>query len=163
MKTRFLLPHRFKKIGLALFIFGFIGWLWGQADGPARLIKNFIAPKGKLVTYHPLAQNQYELNVAFLLITFFGFILGLALLILSKERNEDEYSQKLRLESYQFAALFQFILILVLLILRFILGSDIMETLIVELGLFFILLFWIVYLIRFNFLMFLNKRALKTN
>ncbi len=161
MITRFHLPHRFKKIGLSLFIIGFIGWLWGQSDGSARVIKSLVAPSGELVTYHPLTQNQYELNTGFLLSTFFGCILGLALLILSKERNEDEYSQKLKLESYQFAAIFQFILILVLLVVRVLTGSDIMETLIVELGLSFIFLFWVVYLIRFNLLMFLNKRALK--
>ncbi len=161
MKTRFLLPHQFKKIGLVLFVFGFIGWLWGQFGGSARMIQNLVNPKGTIATYHPLAQNQHELNVAFLSITFFGFLLGLALLILSKEKNEDEYSQKIRLESYQFAAFFQFALILILLISIFITRSDLMETLIVELGLFFILLYWIVYLVRFNFLMYLNKRALK--
>jgi hypothetical protein len=157
MKLRFLFPYQFKRIGLYLFIVGIIGWLWGQFDGSAQLIKRVIKPKGKLVTYHPLAQNQSDINVMFLLLMFFGFVVGLFLLILSREKKEDEYSQKVRLESYQFAAIFQFILIFVLLIVRFITGSDIMETLIVELGLVFILLFWIVYIIRFNWILHFSK------
>ncbi|MFT3845531.1 MAG: hypothetical protein QM725_10790 [Lacibacter sp.] len=160
MKTRFLLPHRFKIAGIILFITGFIGWLWGQADGSARLIKQHIPAKGKLVTYHPLAENQQIINAAFLTITFFGFIIGILLTIISKEKVEDEYTQKLRLETYQFAAFAQFLLIFSLIIIRFITGSQLMERLIVEAGLLFIVLFWAIFIIRFNLLLFISKKKL---
>ena len=158
MKTRFLLPHKFKRIGAFFAPIGFTGWVWGQSGGSARMIQNLVNPKGTIATYHPLAQNQHELNVAFFIITFFMFLSGLFFLILSREKNEDEYTEKLRLESYQFAAIFQFILVCILFIFIALTNSSLIQDLIVESGLLLILLFWMTYLIRFHIVLyFLNS------
>lgn len=142
---RFLLPYKFKYWGAFMFPLGFIGWYAGQMSNvyPWLSFLNFGFPYIQI----------------FLIICFFSSLFGLLFLIFSKEKVEDEYVQKLRLESFQLAALLQ----IVYLVYSFIKLAIITKYVINEKE-YFVFMFlrvllvsWLVYIIRFNFILLRNK------
>lgn len=158
MKTRFLLQNKFKRPGIILSLIGFAAWWWGQLNGAANIIKKIIPAKGEEVTYHPLTENQSAWNIAFLTISFFLFLGGFLLFIFSKEKNEDEYIQRVRLESFQFAALLQ-LASFVLFFIGIALFQPKNENSYVET--FFILtiiFFWLLYILHFNFALYIKPK-----
>lgn len=96
MLTKILLPHRFQKIGWLLFVpfavllfatnyFSFeIPWLDFQIGPASSGISGFFDPDKK----------NFTLEFALI-----GAFVSLFLLAFSKEKEEDEYIQKLRLDS----------------------------------------------------------------
>lgn len=126
MKTKFLLPHRFKRLGWILFVpalvlaaFQFFGnlepeWLdWpvpkffhrdivlGQHEAPAQAFVEF-----------ETNNVADELVSALLLVTCM-------LLVFGRERDEDEFVMKLRLESILWAALLNGLLVLAAILLTY--------------------------------------------
>ena len=108
-----LLPHYFKWIGLVFFLIGFIvsmiddgrhgfidGWNEARSSGEDEILYIRIMPEfiSKLADY--------------------ATMLGLLLYILSKNRMEDELSQKLRYESAFFVLVITIIGVLVLYIIN---------------------------------------------
>ncbi|CAM1371521.1 hypothetical protein [Tenacibaculum xiamenense] len=138
-----LLPHRFKKIGLCISPIGFLLWIFMQR-GQLEAFANYIG-----------LTNPKALNTPIAIIGFFSFLFGIYASTFSKERIEDEMIQSIRLESFQFAALTQIIFI----ILGFI-GIGIKNPSEVGLMLFFIVIifiFWLTYLVRFNYVLHFKK------
>ena len=99
---KFLLPHRFKKMGLLLLPLGSFLWVAGQLGVFNSLLNalGFRYPGFQLI----------------LITGFFSFLAGIYFLIFSREKTEDEFIQHIRLESFHFAALFQLIFFVVLFI-----------------------------------------------
>ncbi|MCD6544761.1 MAG: hypothetical protein J7K34_09655 [Flavobacteriaceae bacterium] len=146
MKTQ-ILPNWFKKIGLILFI---VGSIIGGGDDMVEGFKD-----GYNESRYGISEKQPQNNNG--LITMFvggentthifyvlSFI-GMLIYMLSKEKIEDDYINKLRLESFQLTSIITLIIGIVLLAFSKI--SD------VSLDLFISLFFWF-YLITF----FIKKR-----
>lgn len=162
MKTRFLLPHTFKKAGVIMAPVGFLCWLVAQEHGFDSIVRAVIPPKGKEDIPWNLAANQFWFLVSFMVVMFCSFLLGMLFLVFSREKIEDEYTQKTRLESFQFAALFQFLIYFILLVSAVVdtflhKDSRFSSFVINQLPIPLILLFWILYFVRFNFVLHFKK------
>ncbi len=136
--NKFLLPHHFKFKGAVLFPAGIAVWICGQSGYFNHLLKQL---------------QLKEAGLPFLLtISFFSFLFGLYFLVFSKEKKEDEFISKIRLESFQVAAITQLVFFiasfLYMLIFKKEPGGDAGLMLFLLAALF---LFWLVYVIRFNF------------
>ena len=140
MPVRILLPHRFKTIGTFIAPLGLAGWIVGQ-----------------LGVFDPLLNSinlKYPGIQIILIISFFSFLLGLYFISFGKEKREDEYISQKRLESFQLAALFQLVFFigsfLFMLISKTEPSGESQMMLFLVLA---ILLFWIFYIMRFNYLL----------
>ena len=135
-----LLPFRFKKLGAIIAPTGFILWLAMQVGWITKfsLLLGFSDP--------------HIMNVTVAVIGFFSFLFGTYALTFSKEKREDEMIRKVRLESFQLAALIQMLfLILGLVIIGLMKNPPMGEGMM----LFFIaaiFIYWITYIIRFNYI-----------
>jgi hypothetical protein len=148
--SKFLLHYKFKYWGAFMFPLGFLGWYAGQMSNvyPWLSFLNFGFPYIQI----------------FLIICFFSCLFGLLFLIFSKEKIEDEYVQKLRLESFQVAALLQIIYVVYSFIkFAFLTEKDVRDEkeYMVFMFLRVLLVFWLAYITRFNFILVRNK--LKAN
>jgi hypothetical protein len=100
-----LLPHSYKKKGLIMVPLGFTGWILMQKGVFRKLMTSLsdsIAPG--TVNY---------INAGIAIVCFFGFLAGIYFLSFSREKIEDEFIQKTRLECFQFAAITQLLLIII--------------------------------------------------
>ena len=145
---KFLLPHRFKKIGLTLAPSGFLLWLAMQRGYITRLCTEFFGQDNPV----PHFGQYHHINVASATIGFFSFLVGLYFIAFSKEKIEDEMVQRTRMDSFQIAALLQ----LVIIIIGFttLLYSNLEEE--ITMLLIFIvatITFWISFVVRFNYLL----------
>ncbi len=139
MKTSFLLPNSYKRIGIILFSIGLIIWIVTQ-----RGVFN--------------SQLNHTTKVVTLTISFFSFLIGLYFITFSKEIVEDEFINSIRLKSFQISSLIQMVFFLISFTLMFIFnfepnGDSGLSTFL----LFSIILFWIMYLIFFNYILLSNK------
>ena len=137
MKLRFLFPAKFKRAGVLMAPLGFVVWVLIQ--------KNIIQIE------------EQGIKTIILATAFFSFLIGLIFLVLSREKTEDEYTQKVRLESYQFAAMFQFFILLSLTILVIFFENQFGRIVFEQIPVFLILFFWLVYFIRFNGILYFSK------
>lgn len=157
MKTSYLLPHSFKKFGWLIFLptFAFaIYWLiFGQKE-PEFLDWEVFAlfSDGILSNDEKSAFGFIENNWLGELIGI-GLILGGILVAFSKEKQEDEFIAKIRLESLVWATYVNYIVLFLALILIY----DFNFLLVMEINLFTILIFFI---IRFRWML---NRAKKIN
>ncbi len=142
--SKFLLPYKFKYWGAIMFPIGLLCWYLGQKQFFNHFLHSvhFIQPGLKII----------------LSISFFSLLFGLYFLIFSKEKNEDEYISKIRLESFHFATLLQFTFLLVVFILMYLLkgepkhGSGHTQFFLVS-----IFILWLSYITRFNYIVLKNK------
>lgn len=145
---KFLLPHRYKKIGAFIAPLGFCLWLAMQLG----YIKSML-----LFLFGPLdggyAGSAYHIaNVAAAVLGFFSFLAGLYFVTFSKEKVEDEMVQKLRLDSFQFAAFLQIIIIIAgFLFLLF--AGDPGESGMVLFFTVVVFMFWLSFIGRFNYIL----------
>ena len=142
MKTSLLLPNRFKKIGLILFPLGLLVWILTQKE----LIITELNNTNKVIT---------------LTLSFFCFLFGLYFLTFSKEQIEDEYINNIRLKSFQISSLIQMIFFIFSFILMFLLkiepkGDGGLSTFLLS----SILLYWMTYILTFNYTLISGKRKL---
>lgn len=137
MKSRFLLSHKFKKAGAVMAPLGFLIWAFIQRS-------NIFSEKPVIKTW-------------FLIISFCSFMIGMFFLVLSREKTEDEYTQKIRLESYQFAAILQFAILFTLTVLAIIFENRLGVFVFEQIPLLLILLFWAIYFIRFNYILYFSR------
>jgi hypothetical protein len=152
METKFLFPHRYKKVGWVLLIPFFILGLWftitGQEYEPGFLTYS----QGKSSVFDDpsflfnLTYNNFTNEILGI-----GLLLGLILTAFSKERIEDERVKHLRLESLLWAVYCNSFLILMAFI--FIYGSLFMTVM--TYAMFTPLIFFI---LRFNWLLWQEKR-----
>lgn len=143
---KFLLPHRFKKTGLLLLPMGMILWIGGQ-----------------LGLFNPLLNSMQLRWPGFqiiLIMGFFSFLAGVYFLMFAKEKTEDEFILKIRLESFQFAALFQLLFLIVLFTSMAVFSLDPGdESVFILLLAGLILLYWLAYIIRFNYVLHIKNRV----
>lgn len=139
---KMLLPHVFKRFGLVMMPLGFILWLSMQL-GYIKTLLSLAFKEGSVAIHH--------INILIAILSFFSFLTGIYFLVFSKEKVEDEMIQKIRLDSFQFAALMQ----LASIILGFLFMLIFEEPYDAGLMLFFIALlfiFWLSFIARFNYL-----------
>jgi hypothetical protein len=139
MKTSFLLPNRFKRIGLFLFPIGLIIWVITQ-----RGLFN--------------SELNHTIKVFTLTLSFFSFIFGLYFISFSKEPIEDEFIESVRLKSFQISSITQMVFFLISFSIMLIFNIEPNGD--VGLSIFFlssIILFWIMYILIFNYTLINNK------
>jgi hypothetical protein len=149
-RMKFLLPHRFKRLGAVLAPLGLMGWIAMQTGW----VKKILVFLFDLSADQLLARN---LNILMAAVSFFSFLAGIYMLAFSKERIEDEMVQRTRLESFQFAAVMQLLAV----ILGFVIMAIYKEPREGGMMLFFISLvgmFWLSFIGRFNYILHLKLR-----
>jgi uncharacterized membrane protein len=145
---KYLLANRFKKMGSFIAPIGFLIWLCMQFGFITKLL---ILLFGEDSTEQS-AFWYHQINVVVATISFFAFLAGIYFITFSKEKIEDEMVERTRLESFQFAAIFQLLFIIVGFLSMFILGDPNEGGLM----LFFIALifaFWLSFICRFNYIL----------
>ena len=142
MNTSFLLPNRFKKIGYLLFPIGLIIWISIQQG----LFKTELNHTMKVIT---------------LTLSFFSFLFGLYFISFSKEPIEDEYINSVRLKSFQISSITQMVFFLISFIIMFLFNLEPNGD--AGLSIFLlssIILYWLMYMIIFNYTLITNKNKL---
>lgn len=153
MKTNYLFPNRFKKIGWLLFIpgilLGIVYMIYFNSGLGFFKIFNFkvfsIAEQSLLkdTKFFSMTLNNLLDETSSILL-----IIGGLLIAFSKEKFEDEFISKIRLESLVWATYINYVILLVAIIFVF----DFPFLWVMEFNMFTVLLFFI---IRFNWA--LNK------
>jgi hypothetical protein len=149
-RMKFLLPHRFKRIGAIMAPVGLLGWLLMQMGW----IKKMLVLLFDLSADQLLTRNLNTLAAA---VSFFSFLAGIYMVSFSREKIEDEMVQRTRLESFQFAAVMQLLAV----ILGFAFMAVYKEPREGGMMLFFISLvglFWLSFIGRFNYILHLKLR-----
>ena len=142
MKSLFLLPNRFKKIGYFLFPIGLIIWILLQ--------------QGLFKT-----ELHHTMIVLTLILSFFSFLFGLYFISFSKEPIEDEYINSVRLKSFQISSITQMVFFLISFIIMFLFNLEPNGD--AGLSIFLlssIILYWLMYMIIFNYTLITNKSKL---
>ena len=106
MQTKLLLPNRYKSIGILLFIVSLIlGIMVRFSDFEFELLTVVIKEKGINVMNEKMNfTDEFALT---------GIIISLLFIAFAREKNEDEFITRTRLESWQWAVLINYILLLV--------------------------------------------------
>lgn len=153
MKTRLLLPNKFKKLGWVLLIPAIIlgiitmstgfEWLKLEAWVLAIISEELLESK----TYFSLIHT----NVANTLIGIL-FIVGGLLVSFSQEKNEDEFISALRQSSLLWSVLVNYILLAFAFL--FIYGMAFLQVMVYNM---FTML--IIYIIRFNYVLYRNNKV----
>lgn len=117
MKTQFLLPHNFKRIGIIILLFTIamlvVEWLTGGLLFLQKTSIFAVVDTGMPLSFQ--AENDYFVriqdDIRFELYSVLA-IIGAIFLAFSKQRIEDEYISKIRLESLVWATYLHFILLI---------------------------------------------------
>ena len=155
MRTNYLLPNRFKKTGWVLFITGIVlGMIYLTIqDKPDFLNFNVfaIADQGFLppANFFTVTQTNIFDNIIALLL-----IAGSVFIALSKEKTEDEYISKIRLESLVWATYVNYAILIIAII--FVYGFAFFWVLVFNM---FTILFF--FLIRFNWVLYKSKKMMR--
>ncbi|MBB6611181.1 hypothetical protein H7F15_09045 [Pontibacter sp. Tf4] len=153
MKTRFLFPHRYKLLGWVLLVPSLIvGFLAIMADNPLfELNTTVFALYDGGIFESAKAFKLVENNIFDELIAVTAIVGGL-LAAFSREKDEDEYISQIRLESLLWATYinYGFLLFSVL----FIYGLAFYQVLLLNM-----LTLLIIFLIRFNFILYRTSKA----
>lgn len=104
MKNKFLLPSNFRLIGWITFLFFF-------ALGIATEYANFSIPGFQIYYTDDHDSIYYNLTNEF---AFAGTIIGLLMVSFARHTNEDELISKIRLESWQWAVVINYGILLIL-------------------------------------------------
>lgn len=139
------LPHHYKKKGFIMAPLGFFLWFSVQ--------KRWIIDISQFLEI----SNHKILNVPIAVIGFFSFLIGAYFMVFSKEKIEDEMIKSIRLECFQMAAKVQMIFTIIGLTLMSFVTGKYADNLLSLLFLSIIIVFWITYLIRFNYLVNVKK------
>ncbi len=155
MKTHYLFPNRFKKIGWLLFISGIILGVVSeisQSDFAFLNVKVFaIADQaifGKTVFFTISESNILGEIVGLLL------IIGAIFIAFSKEKSEDEFISRIRLESLVWATYINYAILIFTIV--FIYGLAFLDVLVFNM--FTLLIFFI---IRFNWVLYKTKKQVR--
>ena len=150
MKTNYLLPNRYKKIGWILFIPGIIlGILFLIYEPqPKFLDATVFAIAESLFKFSFIKNNVYDEITALLL------IIGPIFIAFSRQKSEDEYISKIRLDSLVWATYVNYIIV----ILAIIFVYDFGFYWVILLNMFTILIFFI---IRFNWALIKSRKQIQ--
>ena len=154
MKTKYLLPNKYKKIGWILLIpSGILLLLYIIINSPSKYaIDTYVFA----IAYgygEPSFFSIVKTNILPHLILLF-FLFSCLIVAFSKEKNEDEYISKVRLDSLIWAVLINYLLLLLSIIFIY------------EIAFLWILVFnmfttLILFIIRFNLILFKERRGVK--
>ena len=146
------LPHQFKRTGALIAPLGFALWIMVQMGVITRTLTNVFGPADT-----PAAKSIFHfVNVSAAIIGFLLFLSGMYFLSFSREKVEDEMIQKVRLDSFQFAAFVQMIFTCCGFLAMMLFGSP-NEGLLMLFFIIALFLFWISYIARFNIMLNVNK------
>jgi len=143
MKTLFLLPTKFNRIGWVTFLIFLVLGIYTTFMG-------FKIPGFQIYHTNEPGSADYNLTDEF---AFLGIIIGLLMISFARHINEDELISKVRLESWQWAVIIHYVLLLIINFTTY--GFGFVFT--VTFNSFTLLL---VYIIRFNYSLFMLKRGL---
>jgi hypothetical protein len=144
MKAKFLLPNKFKKIGIFLMPTGLIIWALIQCGTFDALLLNLA--------------HGHLIKVLILSTSFFSFLFGFYFIIFSKEKVEDEFINVTRVNSFQVAALSQVAFFILSFIYMFVFKIEPSgDSGLVNFLLASIIIFWLVYILYFNLSLMGNK------
>lgn len=155
MKTNYLFPNRYKKAGWVLFILGIllgVVFMIFETDLSVCVIKVFAIAVNRFAgdtSYFTVIRNEVFDEIVCLLI-----VVGALLVAFSKEKSEDEFISKIRLESLVWATYVNYVILIVSIIFVY------------EMIFFWVLIFnmftlLIFFLIRFNWVLYKTKNQVK--
>jgi len=148
-----LLPYRYKKIGALIAPAGLSIWLLMQGGYIRRFAMRILHTADSSYYQSP----AYFVNVGAAVAGFFLFLTGLYFISFSKEKIEDEMVRQTRLDSFQFAAALQLLIIIGGFLTMLALGDPGQGNMM----LFFLLLivvFWLAFIGRFNYILHVKYR-----
>ncbi|MFC3811134.1 hypothetical protein [Lacihabitans lacunae] len=154
MNTNYLFPNRHKKLGWLLFIPGIIigiAFLIYQSDINLFNIKAFALAEEALFSdnsFFSISGNNFLDDISSILI-----IIGALLIAFSKEKFEDEFISKIRLESLVWATYINY----AILTLAIILVKDMTFFWVLVFNMFTLLVF---FLVRFNWALYKTKNQI---
>jgi len=149
MKTNYLFPYKLKKIALFILLFSFLGATYITVFEYNPDITNI--KTGEYITNKGEVKPHYE-NIANEIVGM-SLIVSLLLLAFSKEKEEDEYISKIRLESLVWAVYINYGLLLIAFVLFY--DEDFLSVMIYNM--FTLLLF---FNIRFQYYKFKMRKEL---
>ena len=146
----YLFPHRFKRIGIILLLISIVAAI---ANLPFEWEPSFLSSKP--INIWGQNSNFFGEGTNFIdeLYTI-GIIIGSVFIAFSKEKNEDEYIQKIRLEALVWAVYFNYIVVIFLIIFTY--GIDFPIFLMYNIS-----TLLLVFLIRFNWSLYKIRKAVK--
>lgn len=156
MKTNFLFPNRFKKIGWIVFIPSFAALMSAyifKLDFDNFLNINVFAIYEERIGNKPEFFKVIKDSFMYELISI-GLILGGILINFSKMKNEDEYTMQIRYESLVWATYFNYAALLFFIL--FLYGFPFIDV--IMLNLYSLLIF---FMIRFHYKIYQLNRSLK--
>lgn len=154
MKTNFLFPNQYKRLGWFLFIPGIIlgiAFLIYESDITFLNIKVFTIAEQAIFSnsnFFSFTENNVLDEIASILI-----IIGALLIAFSKEKSEDEFISKIRLESLVWATYINY----AILILAIIFVYDMSFLWVLMFNMFTLLIF---FLARFNWALYKSKKQI---
>lgn len=155
MKTQFLLPHRFKKIGWILMALSIPLMAFGELDFLKDIsilaIYNSGFPLGGasgVSGFFKIINDDIQFEIVSLLLIIGGLFVAFA-----RVKKEDEFIAKIRLESLVWATWAHFIVLSIMLLTVY--GIDFLYILFANM--FTILVFFI---IRFHFVLYKSRKSL---
>lgn len=140
---KYLLPHHFKKTGLIIAPLGLFVWLCIQFG----LFSQLLAHLSSNEEYSGVFRSLTFIIAA---LSLLGFLLGLIFISFSKEKVEDEMIQRIRVESFQIAALVQILFVFSIFTGMIIFGSP-NEGLLMLFFIISLALFWVTFILRFSY------------
>jgi hypothetical protein len=155
MKTNYLFPNRFKKIGWLLFIPGIIlgiVFLIYESDISLFNISVFAIAEEEILsdaTYFSILRNNVLDEITSLLL-----IIGALLFAFSKEKSEDEFISKIRLESLVWATYMNYVILILAIIFVF----NMTFFWVLVFNMFTLLVF---FLVRFNWALYKFKNQIR--
>lgn len=157
MKTNFLLPHRYKAVGWILLVLGIVLGLLYMIKGDDMaffdahvfaLVKDTSFLKDEKV-YFSMVENNILDEISGLFI-----ILGSLMVAFSKEKQEDEFISKIRMESLLWATYVNYAILMIAILFIY----DMLFFWVLVFNMFTILLF---FLIRFHWALRKTKKAVE--
>lgn len=144
METKLLLPHRFKWIGWVLSAASIFFWVVQQWVGSEWETHTFAIIVDELLG----SVNYFTIVKTDIIPTLIGslFIIGGLLIAFSREKIEDEFIAKMRLSSFMWAVLANYLILLFLML--FIYGMAFLSVMIYNM---FTIL--VLFIIRFHYLL----------
>jgi hypothetical protein len=154
MKTRYLFPHSFKKVGWVLLIPSvLVGLLMTMeiVDFPELEMKVFNIAMLDIFNSQKPPVRWTENNVLDELVCIF-IIVGALLVACSKEKTEDEYIAKIRLESLLLATYINYGLLVLAILLVY-------DMAFLSVMIYNMVTLLLIFLVRFNFILYRNTKA----
>jgi len=153
METKYLLPHAYKKVGWILLVISSLSWCYAflifQDEIPFLATSVFTIMGSEFFSNKTVYFSIIEANITATMIGSL-FLIGGLLVAFSREKIEDEFIAKLRLQSFQWSFLLNYILLLLLFL--FVYGMEFYYVMIYNM---FTML--ILFIICFHYLLQRNK------